>query len=205
MVALSDFVAREFHKNHGITPYRVIPTGIDPELFDPTPVDKDIDILGAGSLIPLKNYELFLHTIHLCKKKLPGIKAVICGKGPEEKRLRELIRIFNLEENVCLAGEKEHPEVLRHMQRAKVFLHTSSYEGFGAVCIEALYAGAKVISFVEPMDRKIPDWHIVKSSREMIRKILEILHQRRKEEDAQQVLAYSMRDSVKAMMQSFDL
>jgi glycosyltransferase involved in cell wall biosynthesis len=107
------------------------------------------------------------------------------------------------------------------MQRSKVFLHTSYYEGFSTVCLEALYAGAQVVSFVEAMERKIPHWHIVKSSREMIREILEILQSSGSKpnlagigtgpgEDAypdrppQPLLEYSMSDSVRAVMELFD-
>ena len=54
------------------------------------------------------------------------------------------------------------------MQRTKIFLHTSSYEGFSGACLEALYAGAHVISFCEPMKQKIDHWHIVKDEKEML-------------------------------------
>jgi len=47
-----------------------------------------------------------------------------------------------------------HPELLEWMQRGKVFLHPSSYEGFGIVCIEALCSGAEVISFVKTYEQK---------------------------------------------------
>jgi hypothetical protein len=33
-------------------------------------------------------------------------------------------------------------------------------KGFGYVNLEALYAGASVVSFVRPMDEPIPNWHI---------------------------------------------
>ncbi|MDR3711703.1 MAG: glycosyltransferase [Puia sp.] len=202
LVALSDFIAGEFFRNHGILPARIIPVGVDPMLYDQGPVEKDIDVLGAGALIPLKNYELFLHAIYFCRKRLPGIKAIICGKGPEEKRLRELIALLKLEENVCLAGERDHAGVLRLMQRSRIFLHPSTYEGFGAVCVEALYAGARVISFVKPMDEDIPGWQIVGSSREMVHEILEALQD--PEREWRPYLAYSIRDSARAVMKLFD-
>src|SRR5689334_17291676 len=60
LIALSDFVQHEFKRNHGITPGCVIPPGIDETLFGKTPAQKDIDVLGVGSLIPLKQYDIFL-------------------------------------------------------------------------------------------------------------------------------------------------
>lgn len=226
LVAMSDFLAREFNRNHRIDPLYIIPNGIDPDLYDPGPPGKDIDVLGAGSLISLKKYDLFLQIILRCKKQLPGIKAVICGKGPEEKKLSALIRQYHLTDNLILAGEKEHPEVLRLMQRSKVFLHTSSYEGFSTVCLEALYAGSQVVSYVKPMEREIPHWHVVTSPQEMSGKVLEILQQRENDPSPENVsaspddppaendpspgspsrpvLLYPMRDSVRAVMQLYD-
>ncbi len=61
------------------------------------------------------------------------------------------------------------------MQRTKVFLHPSCYEGFGCVCLEALHGGAHVISFCKPMNTNISHWHIVKTKEEMTRETLRIL------------------------------
>ena len=80
------------------------------------------------------------------------VKAVLIGEGPERMKLQSLITALGLQSNISLTGELSHPEVLQWMQRTKIFLHPSSYEGFGVVCIEALHAGAHVISFVKPMD-----------------------------------------------------
>jgi hypothetical protein len=60
LIALSDFIADEFERNHGIRPAHIIPPGIEePQPGKPLP-EKDIDIVGAGSLIPLKQYDVFI-------------------------------------------------------------------------------------------------------------------------------------------------
>ena len=202
LVAMSDFLVDGFLKNHGVKPSHVIPMGIDKNLYNSDAVEKDIDVLGVGSLIPLKQYDVFLHVIYQLKKQLPAIKVVICGKGPEEKKLRASIHQLDLSNNVELIGEKAHKDVLQLMQKAKVFLHPSSYEGFGGVCIEALYAGAQVISFSKPMKAPIPHWQTVYSTEEMSNLTLSILQN--SQTDFEPVLAFSMEDSVKAMMKLFD-
>jgi len=159
LIALSDFVQTEFEKNHGVRPQFVISPGIDEKLFDNSPKEKDIDLFGAGSLIPLKQYDIFLQVVAEIKKGVSGVKAVIAGKGPEKEKLELLITKLKLENNVTLSGELPYHEVLKLMQRTKVFLHPSSYEGFGCVCLEALYGGAKVISFCKPMKNEIEHWH----------------------------------------------
>ena len=88
------------------------------------------------------------------------------------------------------------------MHRAKILLHPSSYEGFSSVCLEALYAGAHVISFIQPMHHGIKHWHVVKSAAEMQAKAQELLSSASTNYEC--VLAYSMENSVKAIMNLFD-
>jgi glycosyltransferase involved in cell wall biosynthesis len=175
LVAFSDFLQKEFEKNYGIRPATVITPGIDKKDFLLSASEKDIDIIAAGSLIPLKQYDIFINAVSELRKSIPGTKAVLIGDGPEKEKLQDLVASLGLVSNITLTGELSHPEVLQWMQRSKVFLHTSSYEGFGIVCIEALCAGAKVISFVKPMNKAIENWHIVKNKEEMVGKTLEIL------------------------------
>ncbi len=183
LIALSDFVARELIKNYWIAPAQVIPVGVDPSLFSAAPEKRDIDVMGAGSLIPLKQYHLFVGAIATLKERFPAVKAVICGQGPEMVRLKTLALKLNLKDNLVFAGELPHAEVLALMQRSKVFLHTSNYEGFGAVIAEALYAGAHVVSFCKPMDREYRHHHVVGGIKEMNDEILKTLKNTRRGHD----------------------
>lgn len=175
LIALSDFIVTEFSKNYGITPQHVVPGAVDISLFKKPPDKKDIDVMGAGSLIPLKQYSVFLDVINLIKKDIPQVKAIICGDGPEMEMLKGKIITLGLENNITLMGELPHAEILVLMQRSKVFLHTANYEGFGLVCLEALYAGAKVVSFVKPMHVDIENWHIAEDAYKMQQLITNIL------------------------------
>jgi glycosyltransferase involved in cell wall biosynthesis len=175
LVALSDFLQDEFEKNHGIQPAAVIPPGIDTKLYREPVTGRDIDILGAGSLIPLKQYNIFLEIVAEVKKQFPSLKAVLIGDGPEKQKLEKDIVSLQLQDTVTLTGELPHPEVLRMMQRAKVFLHPSKYEGFSGVCLEALYAGAHVISFTRAMNDDIEQWQVVRSKEEMYQRVIELL------------------------------
>jgi glycosyltransferase involved in cell wall biosynthesis len=202
LIALSDFLVREFTKNYGITPAHVIPVGIDVTRFKESYAERDIDIVGTGSLIPLKQYDVFLKVIARLKASMPDIKAVIIGDGPEMKRLKEMVTTLDLENNVAFTGRLAHDEVLQWMQRAKVFMHTSNYEGFGAVCLEALYAGAQVVSFVKPMDAAIENWHIDADKAAMVKRLEKILTS--PETTYQSVLPFTIERNARAMLQLFD-
>jgi glycosyltransferase involved in cell wall biosynthesis len=202
LIALSDFLQEEFQKNHGLRPAYIIPPGIDAKEFNSNTAQKDIDIIATGSLIPLKQFELFIKIIAAIKNQLPNIKAVLVGDGPELNKLEALIGANGLQSNIQLTGELPHKETLQWMQRARVFLHTSSYEGFGVVMIEALYAGCKVISFCKPMQQDIAHWHIVENTAAMQHKALELLESNLQ---AEKVCPFPINDSAKKIMQLFDL
>jgi len=89
------------------------------------------------------------------------------------------------------------------MQRSKVFLHPSAYEGFGAVCLEALYAGAQVLSFVQPMDAAIKNWHIAADKDDMLNILQAILHDTAINHE--RVLPYAIQANAGAMMALFEL
>lgn len=175
LIAMSDFLAKHFKLNYNVSPLHVIPFGVDTSLFGEAPLKRDIDVLGAGSFIPLKQYHLFVETIAFLQRSIPGINAVICGNGPEREQLQAMVKSLHLENNISFTGELPHSEVLALMQRSKVFLHPSNYEGFSTVLSEALYAGAHVVSFCKPMVKDFRHHYVVKTNEEMNKGVLKIL------------------------------
>ncbi len=175
LIALSDFLQEELERNHRTKPFTVIPPGVDTNCFPEPKPKKDIDLLAAGSLIPLKQYAFFIEVVAAVKKHIPSVRAVLAGDGPQQPLLQQMIDCTDLRENILLTGELPHREVLHLMQKSKVFVHPSSYEGFSGVCLEALAAGCHVISFCRAMKREVDQWYIVQSKKEMTEKTVELL------------------------------
>lgn len=203
LIAISDAVAKTFHESYGIQITSVIPIGMDGSLFRTMQGDRTIDIMGAGSLIPLKKYDLFVDVVCAVKKELGAINAVLCGEGPERDHLYELVDQYGLQNDINVAGEVSHGSALLLMQQTKVFLHTSSYEGFSTVCAEALRAGAYVISFCKPMLKDFDHWLIVNSPEEMIQHTTRILKNRSLEYSP--VCTYSIHDTVRRVLHLFGI
>jgi glycosyltransferase involved in cell wall biosynthesis len=175
LIALSDFLQDEFERNYAVRPSHLIPPAINPAHW-PEPIGlKNIDILAAGSLIPLKAYDVFLQVIAVVKESIPDVRVVLAGDGPERKKLKELARQQALDENIQFTGALPHHVVMTLMQRAKVFLHPSTFEGFGVVSLEALFGGAQVVSFVRPMKQAIRNWYVASSKEEMAYHTIAIL------------------------------
>jgi glycosyltransferase involved in cell wall biosynthesis len=200
LIALSDFLQNEFEKNHGIRPATVVPPGIEMNLFSNQSVEKDIDLLAVGSLIPLKQFEIFIEVVAIIKNSIPSLKAVLIGDGPEKEKLVGLIHKLNLSQQITITGELPHTEAIHYMYRSKVFLHPSGYEGFGLVNLEALYAGAKVISFVQPMKAPIQNWQIVPDKETMITEAVRILHSPERKAIS---IPYKIEDTVKNIIELF--
>lgn len=168
LVALSDAVADEFYRNYQIMPANIIPPGVETTDTETRAAVRDIDILGVGSLIPLKRFDIFITVVKSLADTWPRIHAVICGQGPERLKLRQMIINAGLENNITLAGELRHDVVMTLMRRSKILLHPSSYEGFATVYTEALYAGAQVVGFCQPMKEIFPHQHVVETIPGMI-------------------------------------
>lgn len=201
LIALSDFLADEFFRNYAKRPARIIPLGVDTTAFEPnTAAERAIDVLGVGSLIPLKRYDIFVDIIAVLKQNHPTIRAVLCGRGPEEPRIREKICALDLQRNITVAGEVSHGKVLSMMQQSRLLLHPAEYEGYSSACLEALYAGCHVISFTRPEARDIRHWHVVATVEDMCAKASALIsHQ-----DYAPVLVHNMEDSLREVMSVLD-
>lgn len=199
LVTISDFLVREFERNHKIRPAHVIPIGINPDDFGSTASERNIDLIGAGSLSALKQYKMFVDVVKIIADQIPDINTMLCGNGPEEANLRNQIESLHLSERITMTGlKRDRTEVLQLLLQSKILLHTSSYEGFGMICTEALYAGAQVISFIKPMDAPIQNWHIVDSVEAMAAKAVALLSNHDKKYE--RLLPYAMKDTAAKIM-----
>jgi glycosyltransferase involved in cell wall biosynthesis len=176
LVAISDFLVQQMEANYGITPKQVIPGGIDELSFEEKQHVRSIDVIGVGSLIPLKQYNLFIEVTCRLRRRFPDVKAVIVGAGPERAKLTRMIYKLQMQHNITLVEELPHAQVITMMQQAKVLLHTSNYEGLVMVALEALAAGAKVVSLLKLMNTAIPNWHVAENTYDAAEIITGIMH-----------------------------
>ena len=198
LIALSDFLADEYYKNHKIRPAITIPPGIDIATFSAKSKERKIDILGVGSLIPLKQFDQIIRLVAEIVDSHPGVRAVICGEGSERGKLQQLIHDFHLSNQIELRGELDHDSILDVMGESRILVHPSAYEGFGVVFLEALYAGAQVISYCKPMHIHFNHHHVVKTHEEMKKKLLELLDNRMLNQDS--VLIYPIEETCKKIL-----
>lgn len=147
LVALTAFHNNMLTQNTGLQAAQCIPWGLEQQdIPQKLSSERVVDVLGVGSLIPVKNWELWLRVLRLVANRHPRLRAELIGSGPEERRLRALTAELGLEKHVHFAGELPRPEVLARMGASRILLHTSRFESFGMVLVEAAAQGCRVIS-----------------------------------------------------------
>ena len=120
---------------------------------------REFKVLTAGSLIRVKGFGLAVKAFKLFVDKHPDSKLTIVGEGPEEARLRSLIRSSQLEDKVVLLGAVPRYDLLCRMASSDVLLFPSLRDGGGTVVIEAMSAAKPVIC----LDAGGPGLHVTEA------------------------------------------
>jgi len=174
IVALSNNQAEQFFNITSRNVDDIIHWGIEDQHF--TLSERDIDLLAVGSLIPLKNYSLFVKIIANLVKNGVDIRAVLVGDGPQRAELEELAHEFGVITNIEFRGLLNREDIFKLMQRSKIFVHPSLFEGSGYVFAEALGNGMNIVSFNVGYAQNNPKWFIVKDEEEFIKTLKKLLN-----------------------------
>lgn len=176
IIALSSHQNNILYNELGFKAKVVNPIAVNPSFFPSLNTkQREIDILGAGSFIPLKNYHLFLGAVLDIIQHQHSIKVVLIGNGPLHDQFKDFIKENNLENNIKLTGLLPHKDTLAYMNNAKIFLHTSNFEGGGMVLYEALYSGCQLISTIPIEDNTTPNFHHCSSKKEIVDTLKKLL------------------------------
>lgn len=152
IIAISDAV-RTFHIAAGLPPAKLetIHYGLDALPAAPsetTPeacgIEPDVPLLLAiGRLIEQKDHATLLTAFAGIRNSHPAARLAILGWGPLEAHTREQAQRLGLGDSVLVLGRVEP----RHwLERADIFMHTSRWEGFGIVLLEAMLASLPVVA-----------------------------------------------------------
>jgi glycosyltransferase involved in cell wall biosynthesis len=152
LIAISDAV-RAFLMRAGHDPAKLVTIhyGLD-ELpatpSDPTPAEAGMPpdaplAVAVGRLIAQKDHATLLRAFALVHAQLPQARLAILGSGPLEAETRALTAELGLAKAVVMPGRTD---IRDWLERADVFVHSSRWEGFGIVLLEAMLAGLPVVA-----------------------------------------------------------
>lgn len=152
LIAISDAV-RSFLEAAGHDPAKLttIHYGLDsgPDAASvPTPEQAGIPpdaplALAVGRLIEQKDHATLLRAFALVRQNEPNARLAILGSGALETETRALAESLGLDGALTLPGRTE---IRDWLERANVFVHTSRWEGFGIVLLEAMLASLPVVA-----------------------------------------------------------
>jgi len=125
-----------------------IPNGVDVNRFDRIRIQKvkDPTIIFVGRLHPQKNLKTLLQAIELARKKIPDIRLLIVGEGPQREEIIKYVRDLYLNKTVKLLGIVSGLDLVRLYKSSHLFILPSIYEGQPLTLLEAWAAKLPVIT-----------------------------------------------------------
>jgi glycosyltransferase involved in cell wall biosynthesis len=150
LVAISDAVRRFLiDAGHRADKVETIHYGLDELPDEPseiTPADAGVAegaplVLAVGRLVPQKDHGTLLRAFARARDRTPDAVLAVLGIGPLEQETRALATQLDLDGAVFFPGRLELRDWLA---RAQVFAHSSRWEGFGIVLLEAMLAGLPI-------------------------------------------------------------
>lgn len=75
----------------------------------------------------------------------PERKFIVLGNGPDKQWFDKQIRTRRLDKVVCAPGFVSNID--EYLRKSSLFIHTSRWEGFGVVIVEAMMYGLPVVAF----------------------------------------------------------
>lgn len=100
-------------------------------------------LVTAGRLLPTKGHADLLHAVSALSRTQP-CNLIVLGEGPDRSGLEALARELAIDSRVAFLGFVSNPFGL--MAQADVFVSASHFESFGNVLVEAMAAGAPIVS-----------------------------------------------------------
>jgi glycosyltransferase involved in cell wall biosynthesis len=126
-----------------------IPIGTELTLFSPDGVKASVPgryVMFAQRLIPEKSPMYYVSIMIDLMRKYPDLHAVIAGEGFLRKDMEAQFRNAGLHERAHFLGQVGMASLASYYRGAVCLLHTAGWEGWGMPMIEAMSAGAPVVT-----------------------------------------------------------
>ena len=143
VIANSDWVARRL-RAEGIAVDESIPNGVAMRPQRP-PLDTTPSVGFAGRLVRKKGVDVLLRAMALLRERVPGVRLVVVGDGPERVALEGLAAELGMREAVDFLGHLTQDAMERALAGVWAQAIPSRWEEpFGLVAAEAMMRGTAV-------------------------------------------------------------
>ena len=146
---------------------KLIKPGVDESLFSPDPnLSKENIFLSIGRIQKQKRQLEAIEFLNSFREINNDFKCYFIG-GPSGNsgddyfvELKEIVKDLDLESHIEFLGNLSQSKIRELLNRSKLLIHTSEYETFGLVAIEAHSVGVPVISINQGSLKEIIDNNI---------------------------------------------
>ncbi len=145
-------VARESIEKYFPGDYRIIPNGVDVNMFSPEikPFDKfkddKINILFVGRIEPRKGLKYLLKAFENLNKDYKNLRLIVVGEGPLLKLYQSQVSKY-LKDKICFEGKVKREDLPRYYASCDIFCSPAiGHESFGIVLLEAFSSGKPVVA-----------------------------------------------------------
>jgi glycosyltransferase involved in cell wall biosynthesis len=132
----------------GLRPDRVtvVPNGVDPfwcpggaKALAPT-------VVACGRMAPVKRFGLLLEAARQARQRVPGLRLVVVGEGPERAHLEKWVALNDADGWVELPGSLSRTALRDRYREAWIVASTSLAEGWGLTMTEAAACGTPAVA-----------------------------------------------------------
>ncbi len=116
----------------------------------PDPEPAELVVAFAGRHIPEKRVPALVPAVARARERLPGLRAVVFGDGPERAHVLEAIARHGLDGAVSAPGFVPAEEMAAGLRRALCLVLPSEREGYGLIVVEACAKGVPVVVAAAP-------------------------------------------------------
>ncbi len=136
---LGKLLGDKFNKKFEFLPNFIKSIQVNEKKFD------KFTFINVGFLDEKKNQKMLIDAFVKNYKNVNDKQLIIVGDGPLYNDLKNYLNKNNIK-NVIIFGRASREDIFKLMKKSHVYVHSSKYETFGVVLIEALSQGLPVVS-----------------------------------------------------------
>lgn len=102
-------------------------------------------LVFVGRLVPWKNIDKIIKATDKAREKISW-KLVIIGEGPEELKLKKLVKKMKEKKWIFFLGRLSHQDTIKKISKSQKLILYSNYEGLSHTLIEAMLVKTFVIA-----------------------------------------------------------
>ncbi len=96
---------------------------LNTELRTKLGLDGAVTLGFIGSFYNYEGLEILLESLPVILREVPNVKLLLVGGGPEDEDLKELTKLFGIQDNVMFTGRVPHDKVQDYYNQVDIFVY----------------------------------------------------------------------------------